>query len=58
MYRFIFTYRVVNGFYQCRIVLKLAVCNGFGYFGKVLIHHAACAEVNMTYFRVTHLTLG
>ena len=32
--------------------------DGFGYLGKILIHHTTGAEVYMAYFRVTHLPFG
>ncbi|MOA43450.1 hypothetical protein D3C78_1656080 [compost metagenome] len=46
---------LVHGCADGRVLEELAVADGFGHAGEVLVHHAAGAEVHMADFRVAHL---
>ena len=52
----------VNGSFhvldQDRVLEHLAILDGFGDEGELLVHDAACAHVGVADFRVAHLTIG
>ena len=49
---------VVHGGTQRLVLEEIAVCDGLGDAGQFLIHHAACADVGVSHFGVSHLPVG
>ena len=56
---YVYGFACADGVIDCsgdgRIGEELAVTNGFGHAGEVLIHHAASAEVHVADLGIAHL---
>ncbi|MNW57357.1 hypothetical protein D3C74_351550 [compost metagenome] len=48
-------FRFANSFDKCFIVVELAVTNGFGDTGQILVYDPAGTNVQVTYLGVPHL---
>ena len=57
MQRSVMLLDMFNSLHERRIAVKAPVLNGCIYPRELLIHHAACADIEMANFRVTHLAL-
>ena len=49
---------MIHGMVQSIVLKKSAILSGLGYVGELLIYDAACTDIQVADFRVSHLTVG